>query len=82
MRGSLAKEEWNWHLCLHLGKYPENARQPSALENRSAVAGDQGRGKEALQEDGKPWVVTEVFDALTSQVGVCVGGLNTSNCTL
>lgn len=49
---SLAKEEWNRHLCLHLGKYPENARQPSAFENRSAVAGDQGRGKEGKEARG------------------------------
>lgn len=74
---SLAKYERNRHLCLHLGKYTENARQPSASENRSAVAEDKGRGKEALQEDGKLWVVTQVFDALTSQVGVCVGGVQT-----
>lgn len=32
----------------------------------------KGRGKVALQEDRELWVVIEIFDALTSRVGVCV----------
>lgn len=67
---SLAKEERNRHLYLHLGKYPENAHQPSA--SKKQVSSCWRQGKEALQKDGKLWVVTEVFDALTSQVGMCV----------